>query len=93
MSGKTLAVIIAAVLGGLIIAGVALTSCEKGPVPAPASTSVIEQDDDNCLSVEELLERDEDCGYDAKSPKPVVTKTTVPTTKPATVKPRNTRRS
>lgn len=92
MNLKLVAVIIAVVLGGVLIAGIA-ASCKNQSTPTPTSTSVVEEDDDNCLSLEELVERDEDCGYGTKSPKPAATKTTAPARPVATSpKPRNTRR-
>lgn len=92
MSRKMILGIVAVAIGVVLITGLALVSCKPQGAPAPASTSV-DEDDDNCLSLEELVERDEDCGYGAKSPKPAVTKTTAPVRPVATPpRPRNTRR-
>lgn len=80
-------------LSGLIVAALVAASCtSNSDIPAPAPSVVQQEDDDSCWSIEELVERDEDCGYDKKSPTPKATKTTAPAKPPTTVKPRSTRR-
>lgn len=70
MSRKVVIAVLA--IATVVFLAALLVGCTKKAPTAPEPTSTVQvvEDDDSCLSMEELIERDEDCGYAPTSKKP-----------------------